>query len=85
MNRIEPHPGLEVFVNQNGSLTIAQITECPHPNDPIVVVHPDDVPRLMRMLKATLADLRAGERPERRKRAAPPALPPINAPGVLES
>lgn len=85
MSRIEPHPGLDVYVNQNGSITIAQITENPHPDDPIVVVHPDDVPRLMRALKATLAELRAVERPERPKRAAPPALPPINAPGVLEN
>jgi len=74
-----------VFVNQNGSITIAQITDCPHPDDPIVVVHPDDVPRLTRMLKATLAELRASERPVRPRSAPPPALPPINAPGVLES
>jgi hypothetical protein len=85
MSRIEPHPGLDVFVNQNGGITIAQITECPHPDDPIVAVHPDDVPRLIRMLKAAAVELRTNDRPERPKRAAPPALPPINAPGVLES
>ncbi len=85
MSRIEPHPGLDVYVNQNGSITIAQVTECPHPDDPIVAVHPDDVPRLISALKATLAELRTNDRPERPKRAAPPALPPINAPSVLDN
>lgn len=85
MSRIEPRAGLDVFVNHNGTISIAQITELPDPEDPLVVVHPDDVPQLIRMLKTTLAEFRTQDRRERPKRATPPALPPINAPGVLES
>lgn len=52
--RLEPRPGLEVFVNQSGSITIAQIE---HPQEKnLVVVHPDDVPRLIEMLQTARED-----------------------------
>lgn len=48
--RIDPRPGLEVFVNQSGSITIAQI-EIDRAEQNLVIVHPDDVPRLIEMLQ----------------------------------
>jgi hypothetical protein len=58
MSRIAPRPGLEVFVNKSGTVSISQITETFPNEDPIVTVHPDDVPRLIRMLKATAKEAR---------------------------
>lgn len=52
-NRIEPRSGLEVFVNKRGLISIAQVEANTVPADEpsIVVVHPEDVPRLIEMLK----------------------------------
>jgi hypothetical protein len=58
MTRIEPRPGLEVFVNKSGTVSISQITDTFPNEDPIVTVHPDDVPQLIRMLKATATEAR---------------------------
>jgi SOS-response transcriptional repressor LexA len=49
VHKIEPRPGLEVFTNQGGLITLKQ--EDPlGDDDHIVVVHPDDVDRLVEFL-----------------------------------
>ncbi len=48
--RIDPRPGLEVFTNKNGTITIKQIDEGPDEEN-MVIVHPDDVPLLVTMLE----------------------------------
>ena len=51
--RIEPRPGLEVFLNEGGRISIKQIAW--NDEDAMVVVHPDDVPRLIELLKQQLS------------------------------
>jgi hypothetical protein len=48
LNRIEPRPGIEVFTNKGGEISIKQIDV---DSDDVVVVHPDDVERLIEMLR----------------------------------
>jgi hypothetical protein len=50
MATIPPRPGLEVFVDKNGTITIRQNELVPS-LEPTVVVHPDDVPALITMLE----------------------------------
>jgi hypothetical protein len=45
--RIEPRPGLEGFINQGGNISIQQIDR---DEEAIVVVHPEDVPKLIELL-----------------------------------
>lgn len=47
-----------MFVNQNGTVSISQITNTFPNEDPIVTVHPDDVPRLIRMLRSVAKEAR---------------------------
>ena len=52
MPKIPPRPGLEVFVNEGGTVSIKQIESgYPIDDESIVIVHPDDVPRLIKMLE----------------------------------
>jgi len=46
--RIEARPGLEIFVNKGGNISIKQIDR---EGEDLVVVHPDDVPRLIELLR----------------------------------
>jgi len=47
-----PRPALEVFVNQIGTITIRQDGEGQSPDEePLVVVHPEDVSTLIRALE----------------------------------
>jgi hypothetical protein len=48
--RIEPRPGLEVFPNEGGTISIKQIGALAG-DEQIVVVHPEDVPKLVAMLE----------------------------------
>jgi len=52
--RIEPRPGLEVFHNKGGRISIRQI-DWTDAEEVIVVVHPDDVPRLIELLNKQLS------------------------------
>ena len=49
--KIDPRPGLEVFENEAGTISIRQIDSGFYEDDPLVVVHPSDVPRLIEMLE----------------------------------
>lgn len=74
MSRIEPRPGIEVFVNKSGTVSIAQITRDFPNEDPIVTVHADDVPQLIRMLKGVAKEAReAGPELEEQPLALPAA------------
>ena len=48
---INPRPGLEVFENKAGNISISQIGGFDEEVNGVVVVHPDDVPRLIEILQ----------------------------------
>lgn len=48
--KIDPRPGLEVFANKGGLISISQDGQYGE-EDQIVAVHPDDVDRLCKMLE----------------------------------
>lgn len=52
-NKIPSRPGLEVFVNEGGTISIKQEE---HDEDSIVVVHPGDVDRLVELLQVAKAE-----------------------------
>ena len=49
-SKIDPRPGLNVFVNENNTISIVQEDRLGN-DDSIVVVHPDDVEKLCEMLR----------------------------------
>jgi hypothetical protein len=53
--RIPPRLGIEVYENEGGTITIKQSD--PMDDDHIVVVHPDDVPTLIRFLEEVRQDI----------------------------
>jgi len=50
--KIEPREGIEVFVNERGTISIKQ-EYLDDEDTSVVVVHPDDVDRLIEFLKDT--------------------------------
>jgi hypothetical protein len=54
---IAPRPGLEIFVNRSGTISIAEIDHSIPPKErSIVTVHPDDVPKVIQMLSQAQQD-----------------------------
>jgi hypothetical protein len=52
MGTIRERPGLEIFVNDIGTITIRQdVKERAREEEPAVVVHPDDVSTVIRALE----------------------------------
>jgi hypothetical protein len=47
---VPPRRGVEVFRNRGGTVSIAQIAELPHEDADLVVVHHEDLPKLIGML-----------------------------------
>jgi hypothetical protein len=48
-SKIEPRPGLIVFANKGGTLSISQ-DDPMGDDDHVVIVHPDDIEKLCEML-----------------------------------
>ena len=58
--KIDTRDGLEVFLNDAGTISIKQDAAYEDPS--LVVVHPDDVDRLIGFLQAARDEARATER-----------------------
>lgn len=54
--RIPPREAIEVFVNENDTISIKQISLMGQ-DDCVVAVHPEDVPRLIQFLEETREEI----------------------------
>jgi hypothetical protein len=69
-----PRPALEVFVNEIGTITIRQDAEGQSPDEePLVVVHPEDVSTLIHALEDARRKARRGG-VEKREEVTVPAF-----------
>jgi hypothetical protein len=67
MANIPARSGLEIFVNDGGTITIRQddpLTFASTGDEPMVVVHPDDVSMLIRALEEARRKARSGAKNE---------------------
>ena len=71
MATISQRPGLEVFVNEIGTITIQQDVGRTAEDEPLVVVHPDDVSTLIRALEEARRKTRRAGAEEREEVTVP--------------
>jgi hypothetical protein len=75
-------PALEVFVNEIGTITIRQDTDGQSPDEePLVVVHPEDVSTLIRALEDARRKARRGRADEREEVTVPAFVYPSRPSG----
>ena len=74
--QIPPRPGVKVFWNRSNTISIQQVTDGPgvDPDDEqVVVVHPEDAYRFIKMFQNVVMQVEDDEAPE--SKPAPPNRP----------
>lgn len=59
---IHPRPGVEVYVNEGGTISIKQLPVSEADGEQIVAVHPDDLDELITILKAAADECHQGKK-----------------------
>ncbi len=57
-NTIEPRYGAEVYVGDQGHVCIQQYRDSKYTNDHILIMHRDEIPALIKCLRATYRESR---------------------------
>jgi hypothetical protein len=83
MANATPRPALEVFVNEIGTITIRQDADRESAEEePLVVVHPEDVSTLIKALEDARRKARRGRPDEREEVTVPAFVYPSRPPGA---